>query len=96
MNDAGLAFGATTDQIENGIMQLSQLSLDGPLDAATWNSLRNSGFEPVFSAMAQEAGVTVGELKESFGGNGTKTVGEFLDALVKMDEEGTGADGKPL
>lgn len=90
MNNAGLAFGATTDQISNAITQLSQLSLDGPLDAQTWNSLRNSGFSPVFAAMAKEAGVTVGQLKESFGGNGTKSVGEFLDALNKLNTEGSG------
>lgn len=89
MNDAGLAFGATTSQIQGAIMQLSQTSLDGPLDAQTWNSLRNSGFSPVFAAMAKEAGITVGELKEQFGGNGTKTVREFLDSLVRLDKEGT-------
>lgn len=91
MNNAGLAFGATTDQIQSAIMQLSQTSLDGPLDAQTWNSLRNSGFSPVFTAMAKEAGITVGELKEQFGGNGTKTVREFLDALVRLDKEGSGS-----
>lgn len=88
MNDAGLAFGATTAQIENAITQLGQLSLDGPLDAQTWNSLRNSGFGPVFAAMAKEAGITVGQLKEDFGGEGTKTVEDFLNALVKLDKEG--------
>ncbi len=91
LNNAGLAFGATTDQIENGITQLSQLSLDGPLDAATWNSLRNSGFGPVFAAMAEQAGVTVGQLEEDFGGNGTKTVQDFLDNLIELDEKGNGA-----
>ena len=90
MNNAGLAFGATSDQIENAIMQLGQLSLDGPLDAQTWNSLRNSGFSPVFAAMAKEAGITVGELKQEFSGNGTKTVGDFLDALHKLNTEGGG------
>lgn len=90
MNNAGLAFGATSDQIENAIMQLGQLSLDGPLDAQTWNSLRNSGFSPVFAAMAKEAGITVGELKEQFGGHGDKTVGDFLDTLHKLNTEGGG------
>lgn len=91
LNDAGLAFGASTDQIKNGITQLSQLSLDGPLDAETWNSLRDSGFSPVFAAMAKEAGITTGELKEQFGGNGYRTVQEFLDELIRLDEEGSGS-----
>lgn len=89
LNDAGLAFGASSDQISNAINQLGQLSLDGPLDAQTWNSLRNSGFGPVFAAMAEEAGTTVGALKEDFGGNGTKTVEDFLDTLTRLDTEGT-------
>lgn len=95
MNNAGLAFGATSEQIEGAIMQLGQLSLDGPLDAQTWNSLRNNGFGPVFAAMAKEAGVTVGELKEDFGGHGTKTVSDFLDMLHKLGTEG-GADMESL
>lgn len=91
MNNAGLAFGSTTAQIENAIMQLGQLSLDGPLDAQTWNSLRNSGFSPVFAAMAKEAKITVGELKEQFSAKGTKTVGDFLNALHKLNQEGSGS-----
>ena len=87
LNSAGLAFGASSEQVSNAIMQLGQLSLEGPLDAQTWNSLRNSGFSPVFAAMAKEAGVTVGELKESFG-SGELTVNDFLDQLHKLSTEG--------
>jgi len=90
MNNAGLAFGSTTEQIENAIMQLGQLSLDGPLDAQTWNSLRNSGFSPVFAAMAKEAKMTVGELKKDFSADGTKTVGDFLEALHRLNTQGSG------
>ena len=89
MNDAGLAFGATSADIDNAIRQLSQLSMDGPLDAQTWNSLMDNGFGPVMAKMAEQAGITVGELKKQFGGNGTRTVGEFIEMLEKMDTEGT-------
>lgn len=89
LNNAGLAFGATTAQIENAIAQLGQLSLDGPLDAQTWNSLRNSGFAPVFAAMAKDANKTVGELKASFG-SGELTVQDFIDRLHKLNTEGGG------
>lgn len=89
LNNAGLAFGATTAQIENAIAQLGQLSLDGPLDAQTWNSLRNSGFAPVFAAMAKDAHKTVGELKASFG-SGELTVQDFMDRLHKLNTEGGG------
>lgn len=89
LNNAGLAFGATTEQIENAIAQLGQLSLDGPLDAQTWNSLRNSGFGPVFTAMAKDANKTVGELKASFG-SGELSVQDFMDRLHKLNTEGGG------
>ena len=89
MNDAALAFGATSEQASNAITQLSQLSLEGPLDAETWNSLRDAGFGPVFAAMAQEANMTVGELKEDFGAKGTKSVQDFLDTLIRLDKDGT-------
>lgn len=91
MNDVGLAFQATTDEVSNAITQLSQTSLDGPLDAATWDSLQDNGFGPVFNAMARDAGMTMGQLKEDFGGRGTKTVQDFLNELVKLDTEGSGA-----
>ena len=90
LNNAGLAFGATSEDIEGAIMQLSQLDLNGPLNAETWNSLQQRGFQPVFAAMAQEAGITVGELKESFGNKGDKTVKDFLDTLHRLGTEGSG------
>lgn len=89
MNNAGLAFGATSAMIDNAILQLGQLSLDGPLDGATWRSLQNSGFAPVFTAMAKMSGTTIGELKSQFG-KGEKTVGDFLDALHTLNTEGGG------
>lgn len=90
LNNAGLAFGATSEDIEGAIMQLSQLDLNGPLNAETWNSLQQRGFQPVFAAMAKEAGITVGELKESFGNRGDKTVKDFLDTLHRLGTEGGG------
>lgn len=90
LNNAGLAFGATSENIEGAIIQLSQMDLNGPLDAATWNSLQQRGFQPVFAAMAKEAGITVGELKESFGKKGDKTVKDFLDTLHRLGTEGGG------
>ena len=90
LNDAGLAFGASQEMIENGIRQISQLDLKGPLDAQTWKSLQNSGFNPVFSALAQQSGISVGELKKQFS-SGEKTVQDFLDSLVELDKNGTGS-----
>jgi tape measure domain-containing protein len=89
LNDAILGFGGTADQVDNAIMQLSQLPMDGPLDAQTWNSLRNSGITPVLVAMAKESGVSVGTLKENFG-SGQLKVQDFVNELIKMDQVGGG------
>lgn len=89
LNNAILGFDGTAAMVDNAIMQLSQLPMDGPLDAQTWNSLRNSGLTPVLTAMAKESGMSVSAMKEAFG-EGELTVQDFTDRLVKMDKEGGG------
>lgn len=89
LNNAILGFGGTTAEVENAITQLSQLPLDGPLDAQTWNSLRNSGLTPVLTAMAKDSGMSVSAMKEAFG-KGELSVQDFIDRLTKMDKEGGG------
>lgn len=89
MNDAVLASGGSTAQLSNAIGQLTQLDLKGPLDAQTWNSLRQSGMEPAMKMMADMSGKTMAQLKDSFG-NGTLTVEDFLNMLQKLDKDGTG------
>lgn len=87
VNDAGLAFNASAPLIQNAITQLSQTSLDGPLDAQTWDSLQQT-FQPVFAALAKQSGETVGQLKKDFGAGGTKTVQDFLNQLEVLDTKG--------
>lgn len=89
LNNAILGFGGTASMVDNAITQLSQLPMDGPLDAQTWNSLRNSGITPVLVAMAKESGMSVSEMKEAFG-KGELTVQDFTDRLVKLNEKGGG------
>lgn len=89
LNNAVLGFGGSAAMVDNAIMQLSQLPMDGPLDAQTWNSLRNSGITPVLVAMAKQSGVSVGKLKEEFG-SGQRKVSDFIDELIRMDKEGGG------
>lgn len=89
LNNAILGFGGTTDMVNNAILQLSQLPMDGPLDAQTWNSLRNSGLTPVLVAMAKDMGISVNEMKKKFG-EGELTVQDFTIALTRMDKEGGG------
>lgn len=89
LNNAILGFGGTAAQVENAITQLSQLPLDGPLDAQTWNSLRNSGLTPLLVAMAKESGMSVSAMKEAFG-EGELTVGDFTNKLIEMNTKGGG------
>ena len=89
LNNAILGFGGTTDMVNNAILQLSQLPMDGPLDAQTWNSLRNSGITPVLVAMAKESGISVSEMKKQFG-EGELKVQDFIDRLIDMNVKGGG------
>lgn len=89
LNNAILGFGGTAEMVDNAIMQLSQLPMDGPLDAQTWNSLRNSGLTPVLVAMAKESGTSVSEMKKAFG-EGELTVQDFTNRLINMNENGGG------
>lgn len=89
LNNAILGFGGSASEVDNAITQLSQLPMDGPLDAQTWNSLRNSGITPVLVAMAKDSGMSVSQMKEAFG-SGELTVQDFTDRLVKMNKDGGG------
>ena len=89
LNNAILGFGGDTAMVDNAIMQLSQLPMDGPLDAQTWNSLRNSGLTPVLTAMAKDSKMSVSEMKTAFG-EGELTVQDFTDHLIKMNKDGGG------
>lgn len=89
LNNAILGFGGSSAEVTNAIQQLSQLPMHGPLDAQTWNSLRNSGLTPVLVAISRDMGKSVSELKDSLG-SGELTVQDFTDALIKMNKEGGG------
>lgn len=89
LNNAILGFGGSTAEVDNAITQLSQLPMDGPLDAQTWNSLRNSGLTPVLVAISKDMGMSVNELKENLG-SGKLTVQDFTDALIRLNTDGGG------
>jgi tape measure domain-containing protein len=89
LNDGILGMGGSADMVSGAVMQLSQLPLDGPLDAQTWNSLRNSGLTPVMVAMGKDMGKSVSQLKADFG-SGKLTVQDFTNELLKMDSQGGG------
>lgn len=89
LNNAILGFGGTASEVNNAVQQLSQLPMDGPLDAQTWLSLRNSGLTPVLVAMSRDMGMSIDQMKTAFG-EGELTVADFTRSLLKMNEEGGG------
>lgn len=89
LNNAILGFGGTAEDVNNAVRQLSQLPMDGPLDAQTWLSLRNSGLTPVLVAMSRDMGLTIDQMKTKFG-EGELTVADFTRSLLTMNEEGGG------
>ena len=84
LSDAILAAGGTTDGIANAITQISQVALDGPLDAQTWLSLRNSGLTPTLATLAEMNGMNINEFKEALG-QGELTTRDFLNSLIELD-----------
>lgn len=89
LNDGILAMGGSADEVRGAILQLSQLPLDGPLDAQTWNSLRQNGLTPVMVAMSKDMGLSISQMKDDFG-SGKLTVQDFTNELQKLDKEGGG------
>lgn len=86
LSDAILAVGGTPDGIANAITQISQVPLDGPLDAQTWLSLRNSGLTPTLATLAEMNGMDINEFKEALG-KGELTTRDFLNSLIDLDAQ---------
>jgi tape measure domain-containing protein len=89
LNNAILGFGGTANDVEGAILQISQAFAGGRVDAATWNSMLENNLGPALNAIAKDMGLTSASLKKGLS-EGTISVEDFQDALIKMNKEGGG------
>lgn len=89
-NDAILAFGGSSENVDNAITQYSQI-MGSKMDARTLLSLQDANMMPVLTAIAEEMGMTYAEFREAFTGTDpTISLQEFEDALISLDQNGGG------
>lgn len=89
LNNAIIGFGGSAAEVQGAIIQISQAFSNGRIDAQTWNSLIQNNLGPALNAMARQMGITTAQLKEGLS-EGTISVQQFQDALIKMNAEGGG------
>lgn len=90
LNNSILSFGGSAEQSQRAINQVSQSLGKGVIDAQTYNSLINNNMTPALKKVAEMFGYSgeeLGKFKEDLG-SGAISANQFLDSLIKLNEEG--------
>lgn len=86
MNNAVLAGGASVESQGYAVEQLSQAYAKGKMDMEEWRSIQTA-MPAQLNQVAKAMGMTATELGEGLR-NGTISMDEFMDTLVKLNKEG--------
>lgn len=90
LNNSILAFGGDAEKSKRAINQVSQSLGKGLIDAQTYNSLLDNNMTPALKMVAGMFGYSgeeLGKFKSALG-EGEISAKQFLDALIKVNEEG--------
>lgn len=91
LNNAILAGGASSDIQASALEQLSQAYSKGKMDMMEWRTLQMA-MPAQLKQVAEAMGLTTDELGEMLrqGDNTKETMDEFLDTIIKLNNEGIG------
>lgn len=91
VNNALLAGGASADIQASALEQLSQSYAKGKMDMVEWRSIQTA-MPAQLKQVASAMGVTTDELGEMLrtGDNTEQVFNEFIDTIIRLNEEGTG------
>lgn len=86
MNNAMLAGGASVESQGYAVEQLSQAYAKGKMDMVEWRSIQTA-MPAQLNQVAKAMGMTADQLGEGLR-NGTISMDEFMDTMVKLNKEG--------
>ena len=89
LNNSVLAFGSETSTTESAVTALSRAMNSGRLQGEQFNTLMDN-MGPVINKIADDMGITTQALQKGLS-DGTISVSEFIDELLRLNEEGSGS-----
>lgn len=89
LNNGILGFGGSAGDVDNVVMQLSKSFSAGKIQGEAFNSMLAGKMGPVLNALADQMGITMGELQEGLS-KGEISVEQFQNALIDLNKNGGG------